>query len=107
MKQNKNDRKRHRNKGLLYGLSFLAFVIFIYWIIFFFNSDNFYTSLRTSKDIIIQILPILVLVIIMMVFANLLLKPKTVSKLLGSESGIRGWFLAIFMGILREFRVSL
>jgi len=100
MKQNKNDRKRQRNKSLLYGLLFLAFVIFLYIVIFFFNSDNFLISLKTSKDIVIQILPILILVVIMMVFANLILKPRTVSKLLGDESGIRGWLLAIFMGIL-------
>jgi uncharacterized membrane protein YraQ (UPF0718 family) len=100
MKQNKNDRNRQSNKSLSYGLSFLAFVIVLYIVIFFFNSDNFFTSLKSSKDIIIQILPILVFVIVMMIFVNLLLKPKNVSKLLGGESGIRGWLLAIFMGLL-------
>jgi uncharacterized membrane protein YraQ (UPF0718 family) len=53
-----------------------------------------------SLDIIIQILPILVLVIFMMGVTNYFLKPKTVSKYLGNKSGIKGWILAISMGIL-------
>ncbi len=100
MKLNKNKLKRQGNKSLLYGFFFLSFVIFLYITIFFTNSDNFFISIKSSKDIIIQILPILVFVIVMMVFVNLLLKPKTVSKLLGGESGIRGWFLAVLMGLL-------
>jgi len=100
MNPNKNDKKGQQHKNLIYGFSFLGFVFIFYLLLSIFDLENVYKSLQASLDIIIQILPILILVILMMVVINLLLKPKTVSKLLGGESGIRGWLLAIFMGIL-------
>jgi uncharacterized membrane protein YraQ (UPF0718 family) len=100
MNLNKNDKTKQRNKNLIYGLSFLGIVVILYLGLSFFDSVKIYRSLHASLDIIIQILPILVLVIFMMVIVNYFLKPKTVSKYLGGESGIKGWFLAIFMGIL-------
>ena len=100
MKLNKNDKTRQRNKNLYYGFSFLGIVVILCLVLSFFNSVKIYRSLHMSLDIIIQILPILVLVIFMMGVANYFLKPKTVSKYLGGESGIKGWFLAISMGIL-------
>ena len=100
MKLNKNDKTRQRNKNLIYGFSFLGIVVILYLILSFFNSVKIYRSLHASLDIIIQILPIFVLVILMMAIANYFLKPKTVSKYLGLGSGVKGWFLAISMGIL-------
>lgn len=100
MKLNKNDKTRPRNKNLYYGFSFLGIVIVLYLVLSFFNPEKIYSSLHASLDIIIQILPILVLVIFMMGVANYFLKPKKVSKYLGGESGIKGWVLAISMGIL-------
>ena len=100
MKLNKNDKTRQRYKNLLYGFSFLGIVVILYLMLSLFNSERIYRSLHASLDIIIQILPILVLVIFMMGVANYFLKPKTVSKYLGLGSGVKGWFLAISMGIL-------
>ena len=100
MKLNKNDKTRQRNKNLLYGFSFLGIVIVLYLVLSFFNSVKIYRSLHVSLNIIIQILPILVLVIFLIGITNYFLKPKTVSKYLGGESGVKGWFLAIIIGIL-------
>ena len=100
MNFNKNNKTKQRNKNLYYGSSFLSIIIIIYLILSFFDPEKIYRSLHTSLDIIIQILPILVLVIFIMGVANYFLKPKTVSKYLGEESGFKGWFLAIAMGIL-------
>ena len=100
MKLNKNDKTRQRNKNLIYGLSFLGIVVIFYLVLSFFNPEKIFRSLHASLDIIIQILPILVLVIFMMGVTNYFLKPKTVSKYLGSKSGIKGWILAISIGIL-------
>ena len=100
MKLNKNDKTRQRNKNLIYGFSFLGVVVILYLLLSFFNSVKIYRSLYASLDIIIQILPILALVIFMMGVANYFLKQKTVSKYLGGESGIKGWVLAISMGVL-------
>ncbi len=97
------NRKRHakkRSKNLYYGFSFLSIVIILYLVLSFFNSEKIYRSLHVSLNIIIQILPILVLIIFLIGIINYFLKPKTVSKCLGIESGVRGWYLAITMGIL-------
>ena len=100
MNLNKNDKTKQRNKIPIYGISFLGIVVILYLVLSFFDSVKIYRSLQASLDIIVQILPILVLVIIMMGVANYFLKPKNVSKYLGGESGIKGCFIAIFMGIL-------
>jgi len=88
------------NKNLYYGFSFLIIVIILYLGLAFFNSEKIYRSLNASFDIIIQILPVLILVIFFMGIVNYFLKPKTVSKYLGVESGVKGWILAISIGIL-------
>ena len=100
MKLNKNDKTRQRNKNLYYGFSFLGIVIILYLALAFFDSEKTYRSLHESFDIIIQILPVLILVIFFMGAVNYFLKPKTMSKYLGVESGVKGWFLAISMGVL-------
>ena len=100
MNLNKNDKTKQHNKNLYYGFSFLGFVVILYLVLSFFNSVKIYRSLHVSLNIIIQILPILVLIIFLIGIINYFIKPKTVSKCLGSESGVRGWYLAITMGIL-------
>lgn len=67
---------------------------------FFFNTEKTYGSLQVSLNIIVQILPILFLVIFLIGVSNYFLKPKTVLKYLGKESGVKGWLLAITMGIV-------
>ena len=96
----KLDKTKQRNKNLYYGFSFLVVVIILYVVLSFFDSENIYRSLYASLQIIIQILPVLVLVILLMGAVNYFLKPKIVSKHLGKESGIKGWLLAISIGIL-------
>ena len=100
MNLNKNDKTKQHNKNLYYGFSFLGFVVILYLVLSFFNSVKIYRSLHVSLNIIIQILPILVLIIFLIGIINYFIKPKTVSKCLGLESGVRGWYLAITMGIL-------
>jgi len=100
MKSDKKDKTKQRNKNLYYGVSFLVVVIILYVVLSFFDSENIYRSLYASLQIIIQILPVLILVILLMGAVNYFLKPKIVSKHLGKESGVKGWLLAISIGIL-------
>ena len=89
-----------KNKNLYYGFSFLGVVLVLYATLFFFDSRNIYRSLYASLQIIIQILPVLILVILLLGISNYFLKPKIVSKHLGVGSGIKGWLLAVSIGIL-------
>ena len=92
--------KKKLNKNLFYSLLFLFFTMMLYLILFLVDPGKTMISLIKSFDIIIQITPVLIFVIIIMGVSNCFLKPKTVSKHLGAGSGVKGWFLAVSMGIL-------
>ncbi|RLI63374.1 MAG: permease [Candidatus Asgardarchaeum californiense] len=96
----KKEKMKGKNKTLYYGLSFFIFVIILYIVLFFFNDKKTYNAVHASINIFIQILPVLALVIFLMGISNYFLKPKTVSKYLGEESGIKGWLIAVSLGIL-------
>jgi len=100
MKVNQKGQKKERNKNLYYSFSFFVIVFILYLVLAIFDLEKISMSLNASFYILIQISPILVVVILLMGVVNYLIKPKSVSKYLGIESGAKGWFLAIFMGIL-------
>lgn len=100
MNLNKKENTKKRIRDLYYGFSFLIIVIILYIVLFFFEPRKVYGFLHASLDIIIQIFPVLVLVILLMGISNYFLKPKIVSKYLGLESGVKGWFLSALFGIL-------
>ncbi len=47
-----------------------------------------------------KILPILVFVFVLIFLFNLFLKPQTITKYVGRQSGLKGWLLAIGGGII-------
>lgn len=57
-------------------------------------------ALETFAGILRQIIPVLVLVFTLMFLIDLCVKPKAIAKHLGSESGVKGWVLAIVAGII-------
>ena len=83
-----------------YDFYFFVAVIFLYFLLFFFDPESIYNALKVSGNIFIQIIPVLFIVILFMAFINYFLHPKTVAKYVGKGSGIKGWFLAISTGIL-------
>jgi len=83
-----------------YGIYFLVFIMLLYAVLFLLDSSKIYKSLQVSLDVLTQILPVLTMVILLMWISSYLLKPKTVSKYLGKESGVRGWILAASFGIV-------
>jgi uncharacterized membrane protein YraQ (UPF0718 family) len=91
---------KKRNGAKYNGIYFLGTVVFIYFLLFFLQPENIEKSLKVSADALIQILPSLLLIIVLMGIMNYFINPRTVSKYVGKGSGIKGWFLAIFTGIL-------
>jgi len=83
-----------------YGLYFLGFVVILYCALCLLHPERTYSSLKISWDIFVSVIPVLFIVVLFMGLLNYFLKPKTIRKHLGKESGIRGWLLAIFVGIL-------
>ena len=51
-------------------------------------------------SLLIRIIPVFLLVILFMAVIQYFFMPKTISKYVGQGSGIKGWLLAIFTGIL-------
>jgi len=97
-KSEKNNKKS--NKNSYFSFSFLILVIALYIVLFFIKSDKIKASLDASWNIFVSIIPVLFLVVFIMGVSNYFLKPKKVSKYLGKESGVKGWFLSALFGIL-------
>ena len=83
-----------------FGLYFLGAMLAIYLVLFVVDTDNAVTSSEVTLGILWNLIPILVAVVVLMGLLNLFLKPKRVSRYLGKGSGIRGWLLAISLGII-------
>jgi uncharacterized membrane protein YraQ (UPF0718 family) len=83
-----------------YDLYFLVSVIFLYLLLFFFEPESVYNSLKVTGNIFIQIIPVLLSVILFMALIDYFLHPITIAKYVGKESGIIGWFLAVSTGII-------
>ena len=91
---------KKRNGAKYNGIYFLGTIVFIYFLLFFPHPENIEKSLKVSADVLIQILPSLLLIILLMGIMNYFVNPRTVSKYVGKGSGMKGWFLAIFTGML-------
>ena len=96
----RKDRVKKRNGAKYNGIYFLGTVASIYFLLFFLHPDKIKNSLKISADALIQLLPFLLLIILFMGIMNYFVNPRTVSKYVGKGSGIKGWFLAIFTGML-------
>ena len=95
------NRDRKKRKGQRYsGVYFLCLVLVLYFFLFFFEPERIMDSLKSSGMMCVKIVPILLVVIAFMGILNFFLNPKSVTKYIGRESGIRGWFWAIVTGIL-------
>ncbi len=101
MIQNGDRIDRVKKNGAKYnGMYFLGTVVSIYFLLFFLHPEKIKKSLKISADALIQILPFLLLIILFMGIMNYFVNPGAVSKYVGKGSGIKGWLLAIFTGIL-------
>jgi len=94
------DRVKERKGAPYHGVYFLGLVVFVYSLLFLFQPEKIKLSLKISTDVLLQILPSLLLIILLMGIMNYFVNPETVSKYVGKGSGIKGWLLAIFTGIL-------
>jgi len=78
----------------------LLLTLVIYIVTAFFNSDVALASLQKSFEIIKSIAPIIVIVLFLMAIFTTLVKPKKMVKHIGDDSGLKGWIIAVFGGVL-------
>lgn len=83
-----------------FPILFLVVVAIIYCGVAILDMNLATRALETFAGILRQIIPVLVLVFTLMFLIDLFVKPKAIAKHLGSESGMKGWVLAIVAGII-------
>lgn len=75
-------------------------VLGVYLILFFVNKELFFNSSLFFFKIFKKVALVLVIVFILMGLINYFFSRKKISKYLGKNSGIKGWLIAIFGGII-------
>lgn len=100
--QGKGERKKNRKNDSqsAFPFIFLGIVVGIYCIVAVMDSSIAVRALGAFVTILRQIIPILVLVFGLMFLVDLFVRPATIAKHLGSDSGLKGWVLAIVGGII-------
>lgn len=82
------------------GLYFLALVLLAYLLLLITTPDKAFAALAASWLVLAKLLPVLIVVIALLGLFNYFFNPKKMAKFLGSESGLRGWVIAVTGGIL-------
>lgn len=82
------------------GWLFLLLVLAVYGVIGAVDTETASQALSFSAKVMQNVLPVLVIVLLMLLAADLLLEPKWVKRNLGREAGIKGWFIATVGGVL-------
>lgn len=79
---------------------FLAIVLAIYVVVALFNLPLARESFMLFSNVLLQIIPILIAVLVLMIIFNLVLTPQRIKNYLGKASGIKGWALSLLGGVL-------
>jgi uncharacterized membrane protein YraQ (UPF0718 family) len=82
------------------GCLLLTLTLLLYGTAALFTPEKTYAAAAESLDILMKILPVLLVVFFLTALLNTFLKPKSIAKHLGGGAGLRGWFIALFGGIL-------
>lgn len=78
---------------------FLIGVLIVYFLLFLFRQDSFFSSLNFFYNIILKIIPVFVLIFVLMGLTNYFITPKFVMRFF-KEKGIKKWFFVVVGGIL-------
>ncbi len=78
---------------------FLISILIVYFFLFLFKQNLFFSSINFFYNIILKIIPVFILVFVLMTLTNFFITPKFVIKHL-KEKGIKKWFFVIVGGIL-------
>jgi len=82
------------------GWIFLAVVAACYGLVALLDGDRAAAALRLSARLMGEMAPVLGVVFVLLFVVHLLLDPKRVERYLGRSSGLRGWVIALLVGVL-------
>ncbi|VAW28885.1 hypothetical protein MNBD_BACTEROID07-2099 [hydrothermal vent metagenome] len=97
MKPMKQNEEKRSQKGLWI---FLGFSVLLYLVVLLSDKHKAFQAAVLFYHLALEIFPFLLVVFVLMVLINLFLKPSTLIKYMGEDSGIKGWLIAILAGIL-------
>lgn len=89
-----------QQKAKLNGRYLLLLVTFAYALLYYFHPDKTQQALLKSLSTLLHLLPVFLVVIVLMGIFTVLMNAKKISKLLGKQSGFKGWIIALTGGIL-------
>ena len=87
-------------KQKLNGLYLLALVFLSYILLYLYCPDKTTEALSKSLSTMLHLLPVFLVVIVLMGIFTALMSAKRITQLLGRQSGIKGWAIAVVGGIL-------
>ncbi|MFW0837644.1 MAG: hypothetical protein ACKKL5_01460 [Candidatus Komeilibacteria bacterium] len=79
---------------------FLILILILYLFTLFINNNLFIKSILYAKDVMIEVIPVLIIVFVLTFLANIWLTTKKANKLLVQRTGPWQYMVAIFLGIL-------
>jgi len=94
----KKDNKQPKHK--LNGRYLLPLVLLSYPLLYIYYPAQTIEALSKSLSTMLHLLPIFLVVIALMGIFSALINEKIIAKFLGKQSGIKGWVIALFGGIL-------
>ncbi len=82
------------------GIYFLGTMVTIYIILGLLNSSLAIKALQATLSILKKVVPVFIVVIALLAIMNKFVRPQTLTKYLGKNSGAKGWIIAIIAGII-------
>ncbi len=82
------------------GWIMLSVTLILYGAVLLTDPSVARAALDKSLNVLKMIAPILLLVFFLMALMNTFIKPKSIARHLGKESGLKGWFFALAGGVL-------
>jgi uncharacterized membrane protein YraQ (UPF0718 family) len=82
------------------GVKFLIFTLIVLLFLSLFDGKGVTSSLLHSLNILSQIWPVFLFIIVLTTIVNYFLKPKSIMKHIGEESGNKGRFYALIAGVI-------
>ncbi|WP_457595949.1 permease [Hydrogenimonas sp.] len=82
------------------GTKFLAFVAVLYAVLAFIDAHKTLEALLQAGKVLAELVPILMVVMLLTVYVHYRFEPKKLAAHLGEESGVKGWAVALGLGVL-------
>ncbi len=83
-----------------FGKIFFIIVLILYFILFFLDQLFFTSVFSNFIKIILNVWWVIAIVFAFTFIVNLLLNEKKIVALVGKESGLKGWIIALFGGLI-------